>query len=414
MNTIILNATKLGSHSITYHYSINGEWVRFFTHRRQYTITYDQDIANVPLSICNIHFVANILPLAWLCDATVKVRELDAAFLQSIPNIKKGYSNMYPQANFSGNLIVDNPEVNTYHNTEKVAAFFSGGLDAMSTVASHYGEHPLLINIQGSDINLHYKKIVAAVKKYLTGMAKDLNLPITFINSGFRKVINEKRATKYIKPLLHDNYWHALQHGIAIISHAAPIAYLKKLKTVYIASSFSKRNHAPCASDPTIDNQVKLANTNISHDGYEYDRIDKSRVITEFIKKYDKPLQLRVCLDDYRVENCQHCEKCYRTIFDFAANGCDPELVGFSLSSHDYNNAKRAIQNKIFIQYPLLWQDIQKAFQEHPDLKKDMRYAWIYDYNFDTVNHRKRKYLYKVFYAIRKRFRKVLRLITHK
>ncbi len=414
MNTITLDATKVSKRSITYHYNINGEWARFFTARRKYTITYDQNVANVPLSICNIHFVANILPLAWLCNATIKVHELDLEFTQSVPEIKKGYMDMYPKTVFSGNLAVENSINNTYTSTNQVAAFFSGGLDAMSTVASHYDEHPLLINIQGSDINLCYKKIITTVKKYLTSMAGDLGLPITFISSEFRKVINEKRATKYIKPLLHDNYWHAMQHGIAIISHAAPIAYIKKLKTIYIASSFSKRNHAPCASDPTIDNHVKLSNTNIIHDGYEYDRIDKSRVIAEFIKKYNKKIKLRVCLDDYRVENCQHCEKCYRTIFDFAANGCNPELVGFNLSDRDYKDAKKTIQNRVFIQYPILWQDIQKAFQEHPDLKRNTRYAWMYDYDFDKVNQYKKKYFYKIGYAARKRFRKALRLITQR
>ena len=412
MNTITLTTTKVTQHSITYHYAVDGKWTRFFTSRRQYTVTYDHDITKVPLSICNIHFVANIMPLVWLCNATVKIQELDIAFARSISNIKKGYAKMYPQINFAGKLIIKNEIDNTRPTTIKVAAFFSGGLDAMSTVASHFNERPLLINIQGSDINLRYNKIVNAVEEHLLNTANTLGLQITFINSEFRKVINEKQATKYIKPLLHDNYWHALQHGIAIISHAAPIAYLKNLKTIYIASSFSRRNHAPCASDPTIDNQVKLCNTNVIHDGYENDRTDKSRIVADFIKKHNKKLHLRVCLDDYRVENCQHCEKCYRTIFNFAANGCDPQLVGFNLTEHDYSNAKRAIQNKIFIQYPLLWQDIQKAFQEHPELRKDIRYAWIYDYDFNTVNQYKEKYFYKVCYAVRKRLRKLLRLIT--
>lgn len=414
MNTITLNTTEITQRSITYHYSVSGEWSRFFTSQREYSVAYDQDISSVPLSICNIHFVANILPLAWLCNATVKVKELDQDFMNSITNIKKGYINMYPQVNFSGNLTAETTNNNTTPSSNNVAAFFSGGLDAMSTVASHYDEHPLLINIQGSDINLRYNKIVATVKERLQDMAKELNLEITFINSGFRKVINEKRATKYIKPLVHDNYWHAFQHGIAIISHAAPLAYLRRLKVIYIASSFSRRNHAPCASDPTIDNQVRLSSTKIVHDGYDYDRIDKSRIIAAFLKKHNKSLHLRVCLDDYRVENCQHCEKCYRTIFDFAANGCDPQSVGFQLTAHDYHDAEKAIKNKIFIQYPLLWQDIQKAFQKHPEFKNDSRYKWIYDYDFTKVNQHKTKYLYKLFYAARKRYRKLLRLITQK
>ena len=39
--------------------------------------------------------------------------------------------------------------------------------------------------------------------------------------------------------------------------HAAPLAFNLKLKTVYIASSYTKDDDVTCASSPTIDNNVE-------------------------------------------------------------------------------------------------------------------------------------------------------------
>lgn len=35
-----------------------------------------------------------------------------------------------------------------------------------------------------------------------------------------------------------DNWWHGFQHGIGIISHAAPIAYLMGQKKIYFISTY--------------------------------------------------------------------------------------------------------------------------------------------------------------------------------
>lgn len=411
MNQIILNKTLIENNKVTYLYSIEGNWNKYFTSKRTYTVEYDKDLSTVPISICNIQFVANILPLTWLFDAKLIIKDLDKSFFDSIKNIKKGYEEMYQQLKLKGKIEVKTLTENNYEPKDKVGAFFSGGLDAMSTIASHYEEKPLLINIQGSDLNLKYKNTINKVKKYLTESANNLDLDITFIKSEFRQVINERKVNKYLAPNVHDNYWHGFQHGIAIISHAAVISYYLKLKTIYIASSFTKEDNIPCASAPTIDNNVKLSSTKVKHDGYEFDRSDKSQNIANFIEKYQKPVKLRVCLDDYRVDNCGHCEKCYRTILGFASVDIDPNDVGFKLNYNDYKNMENNIKNKLFIQFPAFWQKIQKSFIAHPKLKEDEKLSWIYDYNFENVNKNKMKYIYKIYYAIIKRINRLKTII---
>lgn len=409
MNKIVLKETNLSENVIEYKYEIQGNFTKYFTSKRSYKIKYTESIVNVPKSICNIQFVSNILPLVWIFDAELYLDELDYNYNESIDEFKNGYIKMYNYLDLKGKIYINKIIKNEYKLSSKVGAFFSGGLDATSTVVSHYEEKPLLINIQGSDVNLKYKNVSQNVKKYLKNVADNLELNITFIESEFRTLINERVINKYIKKLVHDNYWHGFQHGIAIISHAAPISYLYGLEKVYIASSFSEKNHAPCASDPTIDNFVKLSLTKVIHDGYNFDRIDKSKNVADFINKYNKKINIRVCLDDYRVDNCCKCEKCYRTIFNVAANGYDPSIIGFDLSEKDYKNIEYAIKNKIFVQYPILWKDIQKSFLEHPELRKDPRYTWIYEYDFDKVNNSKKKYIYKIYNAILKRIKRLIK-----
>lgn len=411
MNKIFLKKTSISGNCVLYEYEIEGEWKKYFTNKREYSIKYEKNIEQVPKSICNIQFVSNILPLVWMNNAELNIEELDENYYNSIQDFKNGYVNMYPMLRFKGSLNVKNIIQNTYELKQGVGAFFSGGLDATSTMASHFEENPLLINIQGSDINLKYKNTSAKVKEFLKEAADELKLDITFIDSEFRQVINEKNINRYLKPIVHDNYWHGFQHGIAIISHAAPIAYLYGLENIYIASSFTEKTKIPCASDPTIDNYVKLSLTNVIHDGFEYDRIDKSNNVANFIKKYNKKVKLRVCLDDYRANNCCNCEKCFRTIFNFAANGIEPNEVGFDLKEKDYKRIENKIKNKIFIQFPVLWNDIKKAFHKHPELKNDNRYTWIYEYDFSSVNDKKIKYVYKVYYAIVKRVKRFVKMI---
>lgn len=405
MNKIILTNVNVDKTKIIYNYEITGQWETFFTKKRSYSIDYHNDLNNVPKSILNIPFILNFLPMIWLFDGEMMLDEIDSSLEKSISDIKKGYTNMYPKLDFKGKISFNEVADNTYEPVDMVGAFFSGGLDATSTLVSHYHENPILINLQGSDISLKYQKVIDGVRKFLKTEADHLELNINFITSEFRTVLNERNLNKYIKDLVHDNYWHAFQHGIAIISHSAPISYINKLKCVYIASSFTKDDHVPCASDPTIDNFVKFSSTNIIHDGYEFNRQDKSENVAKFIGKENKKIKLRVCLDDYRIDNCCHCEKCYRTIFGFASKGFDPSIVGFDLTKNDYKKIEKDIKNRIIIEFIPYWINIKNEFLKHPELKNDERFSWIFDADFKELNRKPIKKLKKFAYKFERRFK---------
>lgn len=91
----------------------NRVWFDFGTSRRllpyfhfgsEFFIEYDRDISIVPDSILVIPFLTNILPIAWVLDAEIILPEIDEDFYKSIPEIKRGYEEMYPMISFRGKV----------------------------------------------------------------------------------------------------------------------------------------------------------------------------------------------------------------------------------------------------------------------------------------------------------------------
>ncbi|HIX19325.1 MAG TPA: hypothetical protein H9862_01830 [Candidatus Akkermansia intestinigallinarum] len=164
-----------------------------------------------------------------------------------------------------------------------MASFFSGGVDAFTTLIRHHEEKPILLTLRGSDIKLSDEAGWQVVHQHTLETAEQFNLPEpVFITSNFRTFLREGELTNLVKAS-GDNYWHGYQCGIGLIGHAAPIGYARRLKTVYIASSNTANVKVICASGPTIDNKVQWTPTSIVHDAYEWDRQQKSWLLSSML-----------------------------------------------------------------------------------------------------------------------------------
>lgn len=296
------------------------------------TIDFGVDISDVPDSVLVIPFLTNILPVVWLCNAVVYVSSIDRQFEHSISAIKRGYENMYPYFDFLGEVKPASIEVNlSSNNIHDSAMFFSAGVDSFSTFLNHKNEYPLLINICGSDISLDDNKGWKAMKRRHFFMKDRFGLDCVSIHSNFRSVIKEGKLSKLVK-MSGDNWWHGFQHGIAIIGHAAPLAYKFGIKKLYLASTYTPAVYGKitCASDPSIDNYVEFVQTRVFHDGDERDRFQKIRQIADFHHKTGIVLPLHVCWESKGGENCSSCEKCTRTILALYACGENPKDYGFN------------------------------------------------------------------------------------
>lgn len=383
-NLLTVDKVIVTGNRISYRYRVQGEWRKYFNVGTEFFIEYSEDVSKTPESIAVIPFLCNVLPIAWVCNACVVVPELDFDFYNHIDEIKQGYINMYPQIKFGGQLTVGKLIERDYETCAETAAFFSGGVDSFDTLIAHAEEHPTLITLRGSDIKLSDTEGWERVSKHTRETATQFGCKNLFITSTFRLFLNEGALSNLVMPLANDGWWHGFHHGIGIISHAAPYVYLHKFKTIYIASSFTKENWAPCASDPTIDNHVNLGKCKTVHDGYEFSRQDKIRRICDYKRATGKPIRLRVCWQSSGGQNCCACEKCYRTICDILAEGENPTDLGFPF----YSTALLE-QIKLDFQKPSMarqflarrWASIQARFREKPEnLPKEL--AWLMEVKF--------------------------------
>lgn len=331
-----------------------------------------------------IPLLANVLPIAWLYDAEIVVSQCDQTFYDSVPEFKTGYEQMYPMIDFRGRLTVAHLEKNAWEPTGGNAAFFSGGVDAFNTLVRHYDEKPVLLTVWGADVAVDNTDGWNVVVGHLKQTSWDYNVGYVTIKSNLRTFLNESVLERKVRSMgSGDGWWHGFHHGLGINSHVAPIAWVKKLATIYFASSFTAadKGKVTCASDPTIDDHVRFGSARISHDGYEFTRQMKVHNITDFVKKTGKPVQLRVCWRSTDGANCCKCEKCWRTILAIYAEGFDPHQFGFEYSEEQLRvlaHSMRSGKDPLFgpLRYAAI-QNSMKANCNRGDVPAPIR--WFYD-----------------------------------
>lgn len=413
MNQFYLDNVECKGNRIVYHYTVSGEWVKYFCLDEEFFIEYSEPIEETPESIAVIPLLCNILPIAWIHDAEIIVKEVDKDFFEHVLEIKQGYIDMFPRIDFKGKLIPRRIIDNTYTPTKDTATFFSGGVDAFSTLISHIEERPTLITINGSDIQLGNTTGWEKVHNHAITSGTKFDCKNLFITSSFRKFLNEGELTNSINSRSGENWWHGFQHGIGLIGHAAPYAYLHKLKAVYIASSFTIREKGivTCASDPSIDNHVHVASCPTIHDGYEFTRQMKIHRICEYKEKSGKKIPLRVCWESSGGGNCCACEKCYRTIMAISVENQDPHEYGFVFDNSLYHQIEREINRYIIFDTVFLrryWMEIQETLRLNiTRSNKREVLKWVLDTDFEHMDVGASVYKKKIFRFIRRLHRKL-------
>ena len=378
---IRLNKIFVNKSSCHYEFDISSDLASFFT-GKNFTIEYDEDISLVPKSILAVPFVCNVLPLIWLSGSTLYIEELDKDFFESINEFKKGYIEMFPKASFRGGVIVKNIIKNEISSQNNTAMFFSGGLDSIYSLIRHYKENPRLISIWGSDIFPEESSGWDKLNKQLDSTANEFSLNKSTVKSSFRMFDDELNLSKFFENVLSDNWWHGVQHGIGLIGHSAPLAYLHNIGKVYIASTNCPEDgHVTCASNPSIDNCVKFCGCAVVHDGFDANRQKKSEALVKFCNFNHINLQLHVCYETQDGNNCCKCEKCLRTIMGIIAEKDEPSKYGFA-------NFNKLLRNSKLLMVPILtndkvgivsrqWVNIHKRIKENESyLRRD--HVWRY------------------------------------
>ena len=387
MSVMSIRNVEVDGQSIICKLFVEGEAVKAFR-KKKIRFYYDTNISleGLPASIAVVPLLAQLLPIAWVLDATINVPECDEDFLNSIPEFQQGYKTMHPNLSYKGALNVERVQKNE-KALEGAMCLFSCGLDAHDTALRHADEKPLLLIVRGSDVSLvnddGWNKIVERVDS----MAETLGVARVSVKSNFRHMLDYTYLDAQILSE-NDTWWHSMQYGIGLLSLAAPIAWQKGLSTVYIASSFTEGSQGTykCASDPTIDNHLRFCGVQPVHDGYECSRLDKLRNVASWCRENNKHVYLRVCARrPVTGSNCCRCEKCWRTMFGLYAIGENPADYGFdaldfaTAINKAHNSAHRFLRNM-----PTRYGPIIQAMRETytPEtVRADLR--WLYDLEID-------------------------------
>lgn len=311
-----------------------------------FLIEYSFNIEEVPDAVLAVPFVCCVLPVIWITDSELIIPELDQDFYNAIPEFKNGYINMYPETAFLGQLQVQQLVSTTPEAPARSAALFSGGLDATTTTLIHIDEKPILVALWGADIP--YDDVAGWDRKnqLLGQQAKNYGLPYETVRTTFRIFDRELVLSAQYSNQLGKGWWYGVKHGIAILSHAAPLAWHYGIKKLYFASSNCPQDGSlvRCASDPRIDNFVRFCGCQVYHDGFELNRQDKAAFVVNYKREHpDTRIGLHVCWETTTGENCCRCEKCYRTMVNLWAEGEDPREYGFAYPDNVFWNMKKVV-----------------------------------------------------------------------
>jgi len=310
----------------------------------------------------------------------LKLPVLDRDFFLSIPDFKRGYVEMYPGMRFGGRVECSRLEEDApcgEQPARRSALLFSGGVDAFASLTAHLHERPVLITLWGSDVGLDDAAGWGNVKRHTLETARRFGLDAVFVKSEFRTFIDERALNGLVRGS-GEQWWHGFQHGIGLIGHCAPIARALNISTQYIASSFTAREkgRVTCASDPSIDGNVRFCGCRTVHDGYDFPRQEKVRRIVEYVRSAGVTVNLRVCWISAGGTNCCRCEKCYRTMFALMAEGADPKDYGFAYTAGDISLSEiRLKSNKAF--GPVYWRPIVARMAGNPQAVVPDGVKWL-------------------------------------
>ena len=409
MNEFILNKIEKRNNRVLYDYTVLGEWKKYFKLDEEFFIEYgDLNIEEIPNGILVIPLLVNVLPISWVLDGRIEIGEIDKEFYDCIKKVKRGYVDMYSHIVFKGEILAETVIDNSYVASGGTAAFFSGGVDAYNTLISHVEEKPALVTLWGSDVTLEDCEGWERVRQHAEFVGKEFSCKNFFIKSSFRKFLNEGALTDLVTPKAGDGWWHGFQHGIGLIGHIAPYAFKYKLSTIYIASSFTVKDKGKvtCASDPTIDNHVKMASCRTVHDGYEFSRQDKVHNICKYKREYQKKILLRVCWQSSGGSNCCHCEKCYRTICAIIAEGENPREMGFEYDDRIYSRMKKDIKYKFIFDDVMrtYWYEIQQCLKNRNEQYDNLLWLNKFDFKKYDIEITFSKKMYQLLQKIKRRF----------
>lgn len=292
----------------------------------------DIDLTSLDYSIQIMPFIMNVVSIVWISGHTYYIDSMDAELYASLEKIKEVFKRMYKKTRWTGKLIPRKLVKNSYkypkNEGTRIALLFSGGLDSTTSSFYHKDKKQLLVTVWGHwDLPLHDKKLWDIRKEQLCEFGALYGHENTFIKSNYYSFLN-RPVLDHISDEISS--WRIFTvEGIGWAGLVAPLMLLKGYPILYHASTVTWDFNYPAAANPFIDDNIKFSGVRLHHDLFDMNRIEKCEFIAHICKKehLQKPF-IRVC-EEKIVGNCCKCQKCVRTILEFAVIGENPRDYGF-------------------------------------------------------------------------------------
>ncbi len=229
---------------------------------------------------------------------------LSRTYLNGVKQVVGYYSNHFDQLN-NVDITCDELVDGLHIKSERIASFFSGGVDSFFTLMKYQNRLTDIIYIYGFDVRLDDWSRRAAISSMGSAVASEMGLNFIEVESNFGKVIQDFGS------------WAEHGHGMALASVARSLA--GNIGEVIIPGSDPLVSKVPWGTRPETDPLYSDNSLAVIHDACDAERMDKVERLAR------EPLalkHLRVCWENIDgAYNCCRCEKCLRTMCTLDALG---------------------------------------------------------------------------------------------
>ena len=149
-------------------------------------------------------------------------------------------------------------------------------------------------------------------------------LPYRFIRSNFQTLM-------YNTKVPFADWFARVQHGPGLVGLGIPLAWVKRLRTIVVASSHTETFQEGWGSHADLETSIRAFGISVDHEGFDASRQQKTSEILRAVRAGEvSPPALKVCLrPQFAFANCGNCSKCRRTISAILIEGEDPTRFGF-------------------------------------------------------------------------------------
>ncbi len=303
------------------------------------------DLEELDYSLQIMPFILNVVSIVWISGSHYYIDSMDENLFYSLQKVKKVFEVLYPQTNFSGELIprklTTNVSPHLLDKNTHIALLFSGGLDSTTTSFHYFDKKQLLITAWGEwDMPLSNEELWNSRKKQFLEFAQRYGHTNSFIKSNYSIFLNRK-VLDNLSPEITS--WRInMVEGIGWAGLTAPILFSKGYQVLYIASSDTWAFKYPGACNPFVDDNIQYSDITLHHDFFDISRLEKIEFLSAFIEEHDiKEHIIKACTDLTEI-NCCDCDRCAITICGLLLFGEDIETYGYYITKE---KAIEMIQN---------------------------------------------------------------------